>query len=74
MGLDEIKQGNIVRILKLEAKGALLNKLLDMGFVTGACIQIIREAPLYDPMQLKIHNYNLTLRKSEAKLIKVEKV
>lgn len=74
MRLDEIKNGNIVRILNLEAKGALLHKLLDMGFVDGTCIEIIREAPLYDPMQLKIHNYNITLRKSEAKLIKVEMI
>ncbi|MFW3328574.1 FeoA family protein [Aliarcobacter butzleri] len=34
----------------------------------------MREAPLYDPMELKIHNYNLTLRKSEAKLIEVNMI
>lgn len=72
MGLDEIKKGNIVKILKLNAQGRLLYKLLDMGFVNGASIEIIREAPLYDPMELKIQNYHITLRKSEAKLIEVE--
>lgn len=74
MGLDEIKKGNIVKILKLNAQGRLLYKLLDMGFVNGASIEIIREAPLYDPMELKIQNYYITLRKSEAKLIEVEMI
>ena len=74
MGLDELKGGSIVRIIKLNAKGILLQKLLDMGFVNNALIEIVREAPLYDPMELKIQNYNITLRKSEAKLIEVEKV
>lgn len=45
-----------------------------MGFVNGASIEIIREAPLYDPMELKIQNYHITLRKSEAKLIEVEMI
>ncbi|MGE0050874.1 MAG: ferrous iron transport protein A [Arcobacter sp.] len=72
MGLDEVKKGNKVKVLRLNAKGKLLYKLLDMGFVKGVFIEIIREAPLYDPMELKIHNYNLTLRKSEAKLIEIE--
>ncbi|BAK72739.1 FeoA family protein [Arcobacter sp. L] len=72
MRLDEVKKGNKVKVLRLNAKGKLLYKLLDMGFVKGAFIEIIREAPLYDPMELKIHNYNLTLRKSEAKLIEIE--
>ena len=74
MGLDELKKGSIVKIIKLNAKGILLQKLLDMGFVNNALIEIVREAPLYDPMELKIQNYNITLRKSEAKLIEVEKV
>lgn len=74
MGLDEIKKGNIVKILKLNAQGRLLYKLLDMGFVNGASIEIIREAPLYDPMELKIQNYHITLRKSEATLIEVEMI
>jgi ferrous iron transport protein A len=43
-----------------------------MGFVKGATIEVVREAPLFDPMELKIHNYHISLRKSEAKLIEVE--
>lgn len=59
-------------IASIDAQEKLLQKLLDMGFVIGAEILVIREAPLFDPMELKIHNYLISLRKSEASLIKVE--
>lgn len=73
MRLDEVtKSGTKCRILSLDATDALRVKLLDMGFVTGASLEVVREAPLYDPMELKIHRYLLSLRKSEARLVKVE--
>ena len=70
--LDLLTTGEKVRVKKLHAKGKLLHKLLDMGFVNSAEIEVVREAPLYDPMQLKIHNYFITIRKSEAMLIETE--
>ncbi|MEA2051085.1 MAG: FeoA family protein [Campylobacterota bacterium] len=70
--LDGLGKGQKYKIAKLNTDGKLKQKLLDMGFVNGAEIQIVREAPLYDPMELKIHNYNITLRKSEARLIEVK--
>jgi len=72
MGLDNLQSGQKAKIIKLNTNGRLLHKLLDMGFVNGADIEVIREAPLFDPMELKIQNYNISLRKSEAKLIEVE--
>lgn len=71
--LDCIKTGQKVKISKLHAKGKLLQKFLDMGFINSVEVEIIREAPLYDPMQLKLHNYHISVRKSEAQLIEVEK-
>lgn len=73
MRLDEVtKSGAKCKILSLEATEALRVKLLDMGFVAGACLEVVREAPLYDPMELRIHRYLLSLRKSEAHLVQVE--
>jgi len=69
--LDSMNQGQKVNIVKIHTKGKLMHKLLDMGFVNGSSIEVIREAPLFDPMELKIHNYNVSLRKSEARLIEV---
>jgi len=72
MSLNDAKEGTRVKVVNLNAKGKLLYKLLDMGLIQGSTIEIIREAPLYDPMELKIHDYNLMLRKSEANLIEIE--
>lgn len=70
--LAMIKNGQKVKVQKLHAKGKLLHKLLDMGFVNNVELEVVREAPLFDPMELKLHNYHLTVRKSEAELIEVE--
>lgn len=67
-----LEKGQKAKISKLNTEGKLLRKLLDMGFVNNVEIEVIREAPLFDPMELKLHNYHLTIRKSEAKLIEVE--
>lgn len=72
--LDTVEVGQNVKIIKLNTKGKLMHKLLDMGFVPDTVIQIVRVAPLNDPMELKIHNYHISLRKSEANLIEVEKI
>jgi len=72
--LDAIASGAKVKITKVNSSGKLMNKLLDMGFIIGATIEVIREAPLFDPMELKIHNYNISLRKNEARLIEVSNI
>lgn len=72
MKLSEMGERKRCKITAVLAKDKLLQKLLDMGFVVGAELEVVREAPLYDPMELKIHNYLITLRKSEAVLVKVE--
>lgn len=72
MCLSEVKKGQKCRIKSINAREKLLNKLLDMGFIQGAVVDVVREAPLYDPMELRIHNYLISLRKSEAALIEVE--
>jgi len=72
--LDTTTTGTKVKIVKLHSSGKLMHKLLDMGFVKGSIIELIRVAPLSDPMELKIHSYHISLRKSEANLIEVETI
>lgn len=72
MILSEIQSGQRCVVRHILATQNLLKKLLDMGFINGAVVEVVREAPLYDPMELKIHNYLISLRKSEANLIEVE--
>ena len=71
MRLNGMGKGQKAKIAKLHTDGKLLQKLLDMGFVRGTEIEVVREAPLFDPMELKIQGYNITLRKSEAGLIEM---
>lgn len=71
VSLDTVKDTTICKIESVEAKGKLLKKFLDMGFVKGVSLEVVRQAPLYDPMELKVHNYFVSIRKAEAKDIKV---
>ena len=70
--LDSLKRGQRGKIIRINSTGKLKQKLLDMGFIFGADIEVVREAPLYDPMELRIHAYLISLRRSEATLVEVE--
>ncbi len=72
MHLNELKKGQKCKLVNINSIGKLKQKLLDMGFIFGASIEVVREAPLYDPMELRIHNYLISLRRSEANLLEVE--
>ena len=72
--LGDVKPGKRARIRCHHAKGAVRQRLLDLGFVPESEVDIIRRAPLGDPIQCKVANYNVTLRKSEASLIEVEDI
>jgi len=58
-------------VVDVHAEDILGQRLLDMGFVTGARIKVIRNAPLVDPVEVSIRGYFLSLRHSEARLVEV---
>ncbi|MEX2144306.1 MAG: ferrous iron transport protein A [Anaerolineales bacterium] len=70
--LSELMVGQTGAIVKLSAIGASRQRLLDMGVVRGELIEVIRTAPLGDPIEYRIKGYHLSLRKHEARLILVE--
>ncbi len=70
--LGDCKPGQRAKIRCHHARGAVRQRLLDLGFVPESEIDIVRCAPLGDPMQCKVADYNVTLRKSEASLIEIE--
>ncbi len=74
MKLNEIKQNQTVRIKSVGGEGALRQHFLDMGVIPDALITLVKFAPMGDPMELRIHGYELTLRLSEAEKIEVELV
>jgi ferrous iron transport protein A len=72
MTLDKIPCGQCVRICRVCGAGAIRRRLMDMGLVKGVSIEVLRSAPLGDPIAYRLRGYQLALRKSEAQLIEVE--
>ena len=71
MTLYELKPGQSARIDSVGGAGELRQHFLDMGVLPGAEVTVIKLAPLGDPMELRIHGYELTLRLSDAEMITV---
>ena len=74
MTLNEINPGHECSVIDVLVNGVLGQRLLDMGFVPGTRIQVIRNAPLVDPVEIRIKGYLLSLRHVEAKAIKITPV
>jgi len=72
MTLDEMKPKQECEILDVIAGGMLGQRLLDMGFIPGTHVRIIRNAPLIDPIEIEMRGYNISLRHSEAKGVEVK--
>lgn len=70
--LRELKPGEKGKITKISSGGSVYRRLLDMGIIKGAEIEMERVAPLGDPVEVKIKGYHLSLRKDEAGDIYVE--
>lgn len=70
--LSDLKQGEDAVIVRVGGKGAIKRRMMDMGIVPGSRINVVRIAPLGDPIEFSIKGYSLSLRKSEAKEIIVE--
>lgn len=71
--LKDAKIGSTVRVVKLCGKGPLKRRIMDMGITKGAQIYLRKVAPLGDPIEVHVRGYELSLRKSEAENIFVEK-
>ena len=71
MRLNELKPGQAAVIETVGGEGALRQHFLDMGVIPGTEVTVIKLAPMGDPMELRIHGYELTLRLSEAEKIEI---
>ena len=70
--LKDLKTGEKGIIKKIKVNGAVHRRLSDMGFIRGVCVEMIKPAPLGDPLQFKLRGYHLSLRKSEASEVVIE--
>ncbi len=70
--LTEIEIGQAAVIVKVNGAGAARRRMIDMGMTKGSRVEVIRKAPMGDPVEFRVKGYHLTLRKAEADLILVE--
>lgn len=71
MKLNELKPGQTTKVMSVGATGSLRQHFLDMGIIPGIELKLEKLAPMGDPMELRIHGYELTLRIDDAKQIEV---
>ena len=72
MSLDQLKPGEMGRVISVAGAGAIRRRLLDMGIRKGETIKMIKTAPLRDPLQISLTGGHISIRRSEASLIQVE--
>ncbi len=71
MNLSELRSGQSGVIAKVRGRGAFRKRIIEMGFVAGKTVEVIKKAPLQDPVEYRVMGYNVSLRNSEAELIEV---
>ena len=69
--LNDLEPGQKGVVVSIKGSGVTRRRIMDMGIVRGSEIKVIRKAPLGDPVEFEIRDYNLTLRTKEAELIQV---
>ena len=71
MKLNELEVGKTAKVIKVGSSGAIRQHFLDMGIIPGTELTLEKFAPMGDPMELRIHGYELTLRVADASEIEV---
>ncbi|MEF9920957.1 MAG: ferrous iron transport protein A [Erysipelotrichaceae bacterium] len=72
--LDKLKIDHDAIIISVAGEEALRSRLLDMGLTPHTGIKVRKVAPMGDPIEIRVRGYELTLRKEDAKNIKVEEI
>ena len=71
VSLDALEAGRHARVTAVRGSGALARRLMEMGVVPGAPVRVIKAAPLGDPLEVRVRDYHLALRRSEARTVSV---
>lgn len=70
--LRNAKVGETVKVVKLHGEGAVKRRIMDMGITKGVDVYIRKVAPLGDPIEVTVRNYELSLRKADAEMVEVQ--
>ena len=70
--LREVPVGSTVKGVKLHGEGAVKRRIMDMGITRGTQVYVRKVAPLGDPIEVTVRNYELSIRKADAEMIEIE--
>lgn len=74
MTLRQAEVGKTYRVKKIRGEGPLKRRIMDMGITKNSEMYIRKVAPLGDPVQIHIRNYELSIRREDADVIEIEEV
>ena len=70
--LKNVSVGNTVTVKRLHGEGPIKRRIMDMGITKGVQVYVRKVAPLGDPIEVTVSDYELSLRKADAEMIEVE--
>ena len=70
--LDCVRPGESVTVQRLQGLGPVKRRIMDMGITKGTIITVRKVAPLGDPLEINLRNYELSIRKEDAKMVEVQ--
>ena len=74
MTLKDVRVGQTVKVVKLNGTGPVKRRIMDMGITKGQTIFVRKVAPLGDPIEITVRNYELSVRKADCEMIEVAPV
>ncbi len=74
MKLSDLNIGSVGKIIAVGGEGALRDRFLDMGLTPKTVVKVVKKAPLGDPIEINLRNYELTLLIADAEKIEVEEI
>ena len=68
----DMEIGSTATVVKLHGEGAVKRRIMDMGITRGVKLTVRKVAPLGDPIEITVRNYELSIRKADAEMIEIE--
>ena len=70
--LKDVKVGETATVARLHGEGPVKRRIMDMGITRGTQVYVRKVAPLGDPIEVTVRNYELSTRKADAEMIEIE--
>ncbi len=72
--LDGLELGRSAAVEAVRGEPAMAVRLMEMGFVPGTHVKLIKRAPMGDPLQFQLRGYHISLRRAEAAMVMVKRI